>query len=356
MNTKLTVNGFKTVLFIVTGLGLGAGLVTVLRNKLVPTQTLTAQAQKTFRIAIMTPITHPSLEQIQKGFEQTLQARTTTGAVTYQCTTYNANGNRTLMYAQAEEIIHKKFDLIFTLGTGCSCMAKEVTGKKNGQFPVVFAAVHAPERLNLITSKTCSGNNVTGVQELIDYQKQLDLLHFLKPSIKNVLLVYDPSQDIGFEADKQEITKILAAKNIALRSIEVFQTNEVYNRAINAITGADAVLVLKDNTVVCAIDGLIKLCNQHHIPLMATDLDSVDKGAALGFGVQEIEFGIEGAKKAITILEEHKKPSEVPVTGVEQFKIKFNEQNMVAQGITLSPELNFLATSGECVRNGGASC
>jgi putative tryptophan/tyrosine transport system substrate-binding protein len=325
-----------------------------LSKKLAPTQTLSSSAKKVFRVAIMTPISHPSLEQIQKGFVQTLNDGTKHGA--YEFTTYNANGNRTLMYAQAEEIVNKRYDLIFTLGAGCSCMAKEVTSKKKCEMPVVFAAVHTPERLNLIVSKQCSGNNVTGAQEVIDYKKQLDLLLFFKPTIKNILLVYDPSQDVGFETDKKEIAAILAVKNITLHSVEVFQTNEVYSRAAHAITSADAVLVLKDNTVVSAIDGLVKLCGQQHIPLMVTDLDSVEKGAAFGFGVREIEFGILAAQKAKLILEQHKKPSEIPVTGIEEFKIKCNQHNLAAQGISLAPELLFLVTSSEGVRKDGAPC
>lgn len=105
------------------------------------------------------------------------------------------------------------------------------------------------------------------------------------------------------------------------------------------------ILVLKDNTVVSAIDSLIKLCNQYGITLLATDLDSVDKGAALAFGVKEYDYGVDAAKKAQLILEENKHPSDVPSTPAQNHKIKLNTQVMHKQGLSLSKITLFLMQS-----------
>ena len=43
-------------------------------------------------IAILTPVSHPSLEQIEKGFVQTMEAAS---PGKYRFTTYNAQGNKT---------------------------------------------------------------------------------------------------------------------------------------------------------------------------------------------------------------------------------------------------------------------
>jgi len=61
---------------------------------------------KKHKIAILTPVSHPALMQIQKGFEDTLM---NTHGVACDFVTYNANGNRTLMRAQVEDIIQKNF-------------------------------------------------------------------------------------------------------------------------------------------------------------------------------------------------------------------------------------------------------
>ena len=98
---------------------------------------------------------------------------------------------------------------------------------------------------------------------------------------------------------------------------------------------ADAVVILKDNTVVTGVEALVKLCDSHHIPLMASDLDSPDKGAAFGYGVHERDFGIEGADKALQILEEGIDTGALLVTPVSMFKLRVNGDAAKKQGVVL---------------------
>ncbi len=69
------------------------------------------------RIALFTPTTHPALEEIEQGFKETLQQLS---SKLYLFTTFNANGNRTLLRAQAEEMVSNNYDLKFTIGATCS--------------------------------------------------------------------------------------------------------------------------------------------------------------------------------------------------------------------------------------------
>ena len=67
---------------------------------------------------------------------------------------------------------------------------------------------------------------------------------------------------------------------------------------------------------------------------MASDLDSPDKGAAFGFGVHEIDFGTEAAKKALMILDDDGiSSSKIPVTAVSNFSIRVNKEAALRQGI-----------------------
>ncbi len=300
-----------------------------------------ATATRTHRVAILTPVTHPSLEQIEQGFRKTLETDVTAN---YECTTYNANGNRSLMRSQVEEILQSAYDLVFVITRQPAQMIKEISIKKQHLVPIVFSAVSDPVASGLIASEQSSGNNVTGVIETTDYELQLALLHQLKPGIKRMLLVYDPQGN--FVKDKQEIETLAAAHGIGVSAIEVYAASEIYGKVSSALSGVDAVMVLKDNTVVSGLDGLIKLCNQHGVTLYATDLDSPDKGAALGFGVQEYDFGVQGAHKAFLILSEGKKPSDIPSTALTVNSIKVNAKAARAQGLSLSREQLFLMSSG----------
>lgn len=291
-----------------------------------------SQESKKVPIAILTPITHPSLEQIEKGFKETIEANS---PGKYRFVTYNAQGNKTLMRGEIEEIAQKGYPLVFTIGTLSTEMTAEVFTKKGLETPIVFTCVNDPVGFHIVKSEEAPGGYVTGVKELVNFEKELELVLRYKPDIRHVLLILNPMEP-GIAKDGEKVRAILKEKGIELITAEVFQTNEFMAKVSPLIRQANAVLVLKDNTVVSGLDSIIKLCNQHHIPLMASDLDSPDRGAAFGYGVHEAEFGIEGAKKALYILNDHLSPEAIPVTPVSKFTFKMNREAATAQGIPLS--------------------
>lgn len=265
-------------------------------------------------IAILTPVTHPSMEQMEKGFKITLEKEY---PGKYRFDTYNAQGNKTVMRSMVEEIIRKEPCLVFTLGTTASQMTAENFAKKGISTPIVFTAVNNPEGFNI------KGSTVTGVKELLNFEEELAALLRHKPDIQNIMLVYNPLEP-GLHKDQVQIAKILEEKKMGMKPIEVFQTNELFAKVSPFIADVDAMIVLKDNTVISGLDLLVKLCNQNHVLLMASDLDSPDRGAHLGYGVYEIDFGIKGAELALKVLEEGIPPSQIPPVAANNFTLKVN--------------------------------
>ena len=287
------------------------------------------------KIAILIPATHPALEEIQRGFVETLAK--------YQYIkcgfiVYNANGNLSLMRAQLEDVICKDFDLLYTIGAHATQMAKEVTAKKQVLIPIVFGAVADPVKLGLVSNELFSGNNLTGSSATRDYAKQINFLLKVKPHVKNELIIYDPTQSSGLEKDKDEIVELLKKYSINTTAVEVYKTREIFEKIPSLLSAHDVVFIFKDNTVVPAVDGLVKLCSRYGVTLFVSDLDSVDKGAALGFGVHEYMFGVNAAQCALEILLEHKKPSEVPIRLTNNFKFKINSKTMQAQKVIIDSQ------------------
>lgn len=308
--------------------------------------TTTPAHNKQFKVAIMQPVSHPALDEIAQGFMETLQKN---NKVFYEFTNYNGNGNYSLIRSQAEEAAQTNYDLIFTIGTGCSKTIKEVTGKKQINKPIVFCAVDDPVGNHLVNSLSSSGNNVTGVTVLNNYQKQIDTLLQVKPTIRKALLVYDPAAGSGMEKYKNLVQKIFADKGIDMQSVEIFQSSEILQKSATFIPHVDVVMVLTDNTVVSGIDSLVKLCNQHGILLFASDLNSGIKGAALAYGVREYETGVESAQKAQLILEKNQTPASIPITPNDAYKIMINRKTMVQQRLKVDNLTLLMATIGEVV-------
>jgi putative ABC transport system substrate-binding protein len=287
------------------------------------------QKSKKEQIAILTPVSHPSLVQIEEAF---MAAMEKSAPERYEFTVYNGQGNKSLIRSEIEEIARVKPSLILTLGASSTQMAVEYLAKKHIDIPLVFTAVNDPVALKIVSSENSSGNMATGVKELLRFDEQLEVLRRYLPDAKNILLVYNPFEP-GLQRDREEIAKLLQQKHMQLIPVEVFQSNEILAKTAPFMSVADAVLVIKDNTVISALDALVKLCNRYKKPLMASDLDSPDKGAAIGYGVEERSFGEEAAIKAQMILLGHKKPKDIPITGPSQFSVKINKEAALQQGL-----------------------
>lgn len=307
-------------------LGLSIGLVALI--KLSPdfkTQTINnkekaninKKSNKEYNIAILMPVTHPALEEIKDSFIAELNQH-----INNNITVYNAQGNRTLMRNQAEEIVSKNYDLVFSIATQPAIILKQVSFMRNSQVPIVAGAVEDPVYNELVNSIESSGNNLTTVSSIANLQDQIDLLLTLKPNINNILLVYNPTPIL--EKRKSELETITKKYNIALNTVEIFQSNETAQKAAQAINQAQIVLVLKDNMVVSAIESLVNLCNKNNKLLYASDLNSSDKGTALAYGIYESQYGVESTKKALEILLNNKKPSDIPSTIIADYKLIIN--------------------------------
>lgn len=279
------------------------------------------------RIAIFQPISHLAMDDIIQGFSDTI-ARS---QEQYEMKIFNANGNKILMQAQAQEIVGQHFDAVFTIGTGCSVAVKQACDKQQLQTPIICVAVDNPVLVGL------SGQNVTGVIELTDYRKQIDLLLTIAPAIKKVVLVYDISQGSGLEKDAIKVSGILQEHHVTCQRVEVAAISEIQGKVPGYLDNADLLMILKDNTLVAGIDSLVKICQQYQIPLLATDLSSGEKGAALAFGVYEYDFGVQGAGLARSILEQGIAPSAIPFTDIQNMKMVVNAAQAKSQGLLCDP-------------------
>lgn len=264
-----------------------------------------------YSIAFCTPTTHPALEEIERGFKEGLEQKCL--GKEFTCTIFNANGNKSLLRAQAEEVVTGHYDLICTLGANFSQSVAELLHKKKIQTPQVFTAVDDPV---FAQSLADTNPHSTGSYVQFDYPQQIDLLLRVKPDMRTLLLVYDPLQGVGLEADKQIVERYARSKGIAVKVVEVYQSNEIQQKVAALIPSVDVVLVFVDNTVVAGIDTLINLCNRSGVTLYASDLNSGKKGAALSYGITEYESGAVAANTACAILVGGKTIDQLPIRAI----------------------------------------
>ena len=295
------------------------------------------------RVAISVPVSHPSLEKIEQGFRSRLTEKLA-GEPTV--TTFNGNGDKTLIKAQAEEMLQGNYDVVFTVGTLCSQVATELAQKKGTNTPIVFGAVSNPVEAGIVDKLSASRrSNVTGTTEPRNHEQFVEILTYLLPDTRRIGLVYNPSQDPQLENDRKQIAELLSSKGIALTAAEAYNTSDVRERAAALIEDVDVMIMLKDNTIVSALQGLVRLCERHNTPLFASELDSPSGGAAFGFGVPERSFGEYAGSLALEIIA-GAKASQIPVIPVDDFYLEINPTAARLQGVDISAGRLFIAEKG----------
>ena len=297
--------------------------------------------EKKYRVAIITPTTHPSLEKIEDGFTKTLKEAFGKNA---KFKTYNANAKKTLMLAYANDIATNNYDVVFTIGAGTTIMTKGAIEKNKSKIPIVFGAVSNPENHGL---NQRSSYEITGITDKYNPSLQARIFSLLSPSAKKLTIIYDPSQTPELERDSEKAKLEFGKYGIEIKKIPVFSISDISQKIANLGNSTDGILVLTDNAVVSALDLIVKKCNQNGITLIASDLDSGTKGAALAVGVNERSYGEMAGLKAVEILKKNVNANKIPFSENKTQRIQINTNTIKKQNLNIPENIILLTEFGQ---------
>ena len=293
----------------------------------------TSQSVPIKKIAVLIPAVHPSMQQIETGFVETI------GAIdpSIRIDIFNATGDKTLMFGQAQKIASSSYEAVFTIGANASQMMTTALSKKNASTPVVFAAVSDPVALGLVASFN-DHNYATGIIDVYNRDEQVSRILSLIP-IKNPLIIYCPEGKASIEKDIEACKKAFEHYGITLATLPIYHLNEIQPKLSALITKHDLIITLTDHTICSAMDTIITLCNRFKVPLYTSELDSNDKGAAFSYGVHEKDYGILGAKIVLQLVNEGKSCLDIPITTMYPFYFKINKKAALKQTHLASEKL-----------------
>ena len=290
-------------------------------------------------------------EEICRGFIESLRSIT---PLNFKFKLFSGDVNTLKLRKCLDTIVDDNFDLIFTVGTTCTVMAKEVITYKRKSLPIVFSSVSNPTQYDIIECERKPGCSITGVaaEPQPRYYEQLELLLLLKPQTKNVLFPFDPvvGGPVTEEEHVKKLETFLNRKNIELTPVSDFNKRGLLEKMEAHMDKVDVVFVGRDNLLMESTDHIVSLCNKNRVTFISSNLYSVEKGAALSFGHAENLMGQAAAHQARSILEHHLHPREIPViTPKMHYKMKINPKTLDLQGLSLDPQLLFLVQHGQLV-------
>ena len=121
-------------------------------------------------------------------------------------------------------------------------------------------------------------------------------------------------------------------------------SSEVKAAADSLVGRVDAISVLTDNTVVSALESVVKVCQQNDIPLIAGDTDSVKRGAVAAYAFDYKDLGVQAGYMAAEILS-GTPISEIPVEYAKKLQLSVNPAAAEAMGVTLPADLTSKAVN-----------
>lgn len=203
--------------------------------------------------------------------------------------------------------------------------------------PMVFVYTYDPLGAGAGKSYEDHLPNVTGVASFPPVEETMGIIMQLFPNAKKIGTIYNASESNSTKAVNFARTA-LKAKGLDLEEVTVGSTADVLmgTQALLA-KGADVVWVTGDNTILQALEGVIKPVSDAHIPLILNDPEFVDRGALLGVGIGWHPSGFAAGKMAARVLR-GENPSNIPIESIAKRRIVVNNALAEKMGIVIPPD------------------
>jgi len=312
-------------------------LVFILMVLLIPTAfmacTTTTSSSKMIKIGISQLVEHPALDSAREGFIEALKEAGYEDGKNIKIDFQNAQNDITNAQTIARKFVDEKVDMILAIATSAAQAAANVTK----EIPILITAVTDPVSAGLVKSLEEPGGNVTGTTDMNPVAEQIKLIKDLVPNAKSFGIIYNSGEinsKIQVDIAKQ------AAEEYGLNMIEatVTNSNEVSQATQSLMGRVDAIYVPTDNTIVSSIAAVIKVANEHKVPVIGSERGQVEAGAIATKGIDYKELGKQTGQIAIEIIK-GKKPQDIPIEGAKSVTLLINQKAAETIGLTIPQEL-----------------
>lgn len=284
-------------------------------------------------VAVTAIVEHPALDAVRDGVQAALKAEGFESGKNLKWQYQSAQGNTGTAAQIARKFVGDKPDAIVAIATP-SAQAVVASTKS---VPVVFSAVTDPVVAKLVPSWEASKTNVTGVSDLLALDKQMNLVKQVVPGAKRIGMVYNPGEANSVVVVK-ELQKLLPTLGMTLVEAAAPRSVDVSSAARSLIGKVDVIYTSTDNNVVSAYEALVKVGQDAKIPLVASDTDSVKRGAVAAYGINYRDLGEQTGRMVARILK-GEAPGTIKPEVSTKMELFVNPTAAEKQGIKLSDAL-----------------
>lgn len=290
---------------------------------------LTSQvrASEKAHVAVGQIVEHPALNTLRDCLKKGLEAQGYRVGKNLEWTYENAQGNPTTAIQVAHKLKSLEPDVIVTLSTPMA----QATASATTEIPIVFGAVTDPKAAKL------TGPNVTGLTDFVPPTQQIELIQAIVPHVKTIGVLFN-SGEANSQKQAQEIKKAAELKHIKVVEATVSKSSEVSSATKTLVGKVEAILLPTDNTVITALESILKIGTAHKIPIFGSDVDIVRRGALAAYGVDWCKSGRTLAKMVTSILN-GTPPHALPPQDPKHLVLHINVTAAQKMGITVPETL-----------------
>ncbi len=304
-------------------------LSSIFKNAIISTLIMSATLQaKPIYVATTAIVEHPALDAVRDGIKQTLNDNGYNGKklkFTYE----SAQGKPDIAAQIARKMVGDNPDIIVAIATP-SAQAAVTT---SSSIPVVFSAVTDPLAAKLVTSLEKPGGNVTGLSDMANVKEHLELIKEFIPNLKAIGIPYNPGEtnsvsmlaSIQIEANKMGIKIVKSAAP---------KSSDVMIAAKQLVGKVDAIYCPIDNTIISAVESVVKVGMDAQVPVFAGDTDTVSRGAVAAVGYDYFDLGRQTGDIIVRILK-GEKPGSIDVKMAKGTNLFVNPKMARKMGIKI---------------------
>lgn len=282
-----------------------------------------------YKVSVNQFVEHPALDAVLKGMQDYLK----NNGISAEFKVYNAQANPSTANQIAKQMVGEKSDLIVAIATPSAqaCYSALNKAPEKLKRPFVFSAITDPVSAGLVKDLNNPGGNATGVSDLLPVKKHLEMILEFKPGVKKVGVLYNAGE-ANSKATVETLKKYEKEMGIKIIDATASKTAEVYQAAKSLVGRVDAVLIPTDNTIVSALESVVKIGLQNKLPIFAADVDSVRRGCVAAIGFDYYKHGVQTGAMIGRILK-GASPATTPVEFQKDLQLQINAKNAELMGV-----------------------
>lgn len=280
---------------------------------------------QTYKIGASQYVEHPSLDRAYEGF----QAAIADAGLNVEYDLQSAQADQNNVKTISDKFVADNVDLIFANATPNAVGALQATK----DIPIVFTSVTDPIDAGLVESFDQPGDNITGVSDLHpDSIKKT--VEFIDQYFEGatVGLIYNAGEQNSV-SQIEAVNAAIEGTSLSTEERTVANSAEVQQAATTLVEEVDVFYIVTDNTVVSALDSVIGVANDHQIPLVVGEPDSLAKGGFMTYGIDYYTIGYRTGEMAVEILTGKKTTKDIPVEIPPEMKLFVNKEAAEKQGV-----------------------